>query len=284
MDSFWKNRTFRHWQTNQKILAKLYKLNLKTTASPPPSYFTHLLMRFSCSNKYSKLYILISWITTFSLTGINSSRGMTDYSRTSPAIINQKLIKTGLLSQQNQQLSSPQHQQQAGFKPKPSLLKQPLSSINSNYILNRNNNNYDLPHQPQQIYRGRTLSTVGQRVSGDLHLNESLSSEALKTNVQIVLKNLQNALINSQDSLNHSSTSSLQDRFQFLNIFSSSDERACEKNNRIQNLRNLRKMSTSPADCDNTNNNMGPPSLLGCSFASDFTHDNSDYQWFVDYG
>jgi hypothetical protein len=209
---------------------------------------------------------------------------MTDYSRTNPAAIKQKLIKTGLLSQ-NQ--LSPQHQQ-AGFKPKPSLLKQPLSSINSNYILNRNNvnnNNYDLPHhqQPQQIYRGKTLSSANQRVSGDLHLNESLSSEALKTNVQIVLKNLQNALINSQDSLNQS-TSSLQDRFQFLNIFSSSDERSSE-NNRIQNLRNFRKMSTSPADCDNTNNNMGhPPSLLGCSFASDFTHDNSDYQWFVDYG
>jgi hypothetical protein len=204
---------------------------------------------------------------------------MTDYSRTSPAVIKQKLIKTGLLSQHQ---LSPQHQQ-AGFKPKPSLLKQPLSSINSNYISNRNNNNnYDLP--PQQIYRGRTLSSVGQRVSGDLNLNESLSSEALKTNVQIVLQNLQNALINSQDSLNQS-TSSSQDRFQFLNIFSSSNERSIENNNRIQNLRNLRKMSTSPADCDNTNNNnMGPPSLLGCSFASDFTHDNSDYQWFVDYG
>jgi hypothetical protein len=24
--------------------------------------------------------------------------------------------------------------------------------------------------------------------------------------------------------------------------------------------------------------------MLGCSFASDFTHDNSDYQWFIDYG
>lgn len=206
---------------------------------------------------------------------------MNDYSTThNPAIIKQKLIKTGLLS--SHQPQSPQHRQ-TGFRPKPPLLKQPLSSINSNYILNNraniNNNNYDFQ---QHVTRGRTSLSTGQRLSGDLDVNtESLSSEALKTNVQIVLKNLQDALVNSQDSLNQSST--FQDRFQFLNIFSSSDDRSIE-NHRVKNLRNLRKMSASPADCDNTNNNMGPPSLLGCSFASDFTHDNSDYQWFVDYG
>lgn len=207
---------------------------------------------------------------------------MNDYpTPNNPAFIKQKLIKTGLLS--SHQPSSPQHRQ-SSFRPKPPLLKQPLSSINSNYVLNNqniNNNNYDLHHHQQQINRGRTLSSAGQRLSGDLDLNSnSLSSEALKRNVQIVLKNLQDALINSQDSLNQSST--FNDRLQFLNIFSSSSDDRSIENQRVQNLRNLRKMSLSPADCDNTNNNMGP--LLGCSFASDFTHDNSDYQWFVDYG
>lgn len=210
---------------------------------------------------------------------------MNDYStKHNPAFIKQKLIKTGLLS--SHQPPSPQHRQ-TGLRPKQPLLKQPLSSINSNYILNNRNNiannNNSINYDFQPINRGRTLSSAGQRLSGDLDLNtESLSSEALKTNVQIVLKNLQDALVNSQDTLNQSSA--FQEHLQFLNIFSSSGDRSSIENHRVKNLRNLRKMSASPADCDNTNNNMGPPSLLGCSFASDFTHDNSDYQWFVDYG
>jgi hypothetical protein len=195
---------------------------------------------------------------------------MTDYSTNQPAV-KSKLIKTGLLSQ-------PTHQQ-AGFKPKPSLLKQPLSSINNNYILNQNNcninNNYE---RQQQLYRTRTVS--GQRSAR----NEAhLSDDALKSNVQIVLNNLQNALLNQQKT---QQDAKYQDRFQYLNIFGEQSPPATgvANNQRNCNYQNLRKMSTSPAECDNTNNNMGPASMLGCSFASDFTHDNSDYQWFVDYG
>lgn len=200
---------------------------------------------------------------------------MTDYSTHQPAAVKSKLIKTGLLSYQ------PQHQQ-AGFKPKPSLLKQPLSSINTNYIVNTNNNNND--RQPQ-FNRTRTLQR-NARIGNESHLNDGLSDDALKSNVQIVLNNIQNALLNQQR--NHHDTT-YQDRFQYLNIFGepsppSSGGASFASNQRNFNYQNLRKMSTSPADCDNTNNNMGPASMLGCSFASDFTHDNSDYQWFVDYG
>lgn len=205
---------------------------------------------------------------------------MTDYSTNQPAV-KSKLIKTGLLSQQ------PPHQQ-AGFKPKPSLLKQPLSSINTNYILNQNNcninNNYD---RQQQFNRTRTLSQQRNGRNGnEAHLNDGLSDDALKTNVQIVLNNLQNALLNQQKT---HQDATYQDRFQYLNIFGeqsppSSGGVFSANNQRNCNYQNLRKMSTSPAECDNTNNNMGPASMLGCSFASDFTHDNSDYQWFVDYG
>lgn len=45
------------------------------------------------------------------------------------------------------------------------------------------------------------------------------------------------------------------------------------------------KMLSSPESDCNSNPHIGGP-LLGCSIASsqDFTHDNSDYQWFIDYG
>lgn len=200
---------------------------------------------------------------------------MTDYSTNQPAV-KSKLIKTGLLSQ-------PPHQQ-AGFKPKPSLLKQPLSSINNNYILSQNNSNINNNYErQQQLYRTRTLSSQRNIRNG----NEAhLSDDALKTNVQIVLNNLQNALLN-QEKTHHDAT--YQDRFQYLNIFGEQSPPSTggvfvANNQRHCNNQNLRKMSVSPAECDNTNNNMGPASMLGCSFASDFTHDNSDYQWFVDYG
>jgi hypothetical protein len=194
---------------------------------------------------------------------------MSDHSTTQPAV-KSKLIKTGLLSQQTQH-------QQAGFKPKPSLLKQPLSSINTNYILNQNNNNYDR-QQTRTSCQPRNA-----RVGADPHLNDGLTDDALKSNVQIVLNNIQNALLNQRKG---QKDVTYQDRFQYLNIFGEQSpptgDAAIQRNCSYQNLR---RMSTSPADCDNTNNNnMGPASMLGCSFASDFTHDNSDYQWFVDYG
>jgi len=200
---------------------------------------------------------------------------MTDNSTQRPATVkNTKLIKTGLLSQQ-------QHHQQAGFLQKPSLLKQPLSSLNTNYILNNQNNNnnyYDQKH-------------VYQKRQPLCHELKDLTEDALKNNVQIVLNNIQNALLNQQQQQEQQQQQDYyQDQFQYLNIFGSHSPPNKSYNNQQQVIINqirskTKKMSTSPADCDNTNNNnMGPTSILGCSFASDFTHDNSDYQWFIDYG
>lgn len=196
---------------------------------------------------------------------------MTDYSN-KPA--NTKLSKTGLLSHHQQQ------QQQLGYHTKPALLKQPLSSINTNYnTLNTCNNNNNVPaHVPQQQQHFNRTRTLQQQQRNARNLNGSdieLSDDSLKSNVQIVLKNIQNALLlnskKEQQQYQQENTNYNQDCFHYLNIF---------------NNNKTRTMSTSPADCDNTNNNMGPTSMLGCSFASsqDFTHDNSDYQWFVDYG
>lgn len=229
----------------------------------------------SCLHKINVFFLFY-----YHQTGINSYRGMTDYSTNQPAAVKSKLIKTGLLSHQLQQ------HQQAGFKPKPSLLKQPLSSINTNYILNQNNcnnNNYD---RQQQFNRTRTIQQRSGRVGNESHLSNGLSDDALKSNVQIVLNNIQNALLNQKKC---QQDVKYQDRFQYLNIFGdqspTSSGGSVTNNQRNCHHHNVRKMSTSPADCDNTNNNnMGPASMLGCSFASDFTHDNSDYQWFVDYG
>jgi uncharacterized protein YjiS (DUF1127 family) len=196
---------------------------------------------------------------------------MTDNSTNQPAAVKSKLIKTGLLSQQ----------QQASFQPKaPSLLKQPLSSLNNNILNAQNNNNY---YYDQQHYlQAKALQQQQQRQQR--HDLNKLSDDALKSDVQIVLNNIQNALLNQQKQQQQQELQ--QDRFQYLNIFGGQSP-PTRGNNGIRQAKNLaRKMSVSPADCDNTNNNnmMGPTSMLGCSFASDFTHDNSDYQWFVDYG
>lgn len=173
---------------------------------------------------------------------------MTEYSN-KPAT--NKLTKTGLYQTQhnhnnNHQPQSPHHQ-----KSKASLLKHPLA-VNS----------------PQKQNRTKTVHQKNQRNVGTISAAD-LSDESLKTNVQIVLNNINNAL-----------KEPLQQRYQSLannnlNIFG-----------KFANSKSTKRMS-SPAECDNTNNNtMGPLSMLACSFASsqDFTHDNSDYQWFVDYG
>lgn len=223
-------------------------------------------------------------------TGINSSyRGMTDNSTNQPATVKSKLIKTGLLS--------PHHHQQAGFQPKPSpLLKQPLSSLNTNHLNQNNNNNnnyyYEKPNNPC-CYQSKPVQRnvlSDRNVKAEQH---QLSDDALKNDIQIVLNNIQNALLNQQKVRQQQQQQQQdqfyqhQDRFKHLNIFggspvspSNSDTAINQRNSNKNNNLYLRKMSMSPAECDNTNNN----NMLGCSIASDFTHDNSDYQWFIDYG
>lgn len=143
---------------------------------------------------------------------------MTDFSAKAASKTN-----LGLLSQ-----NSPRH------------LKQPLSTLDTNFSNACNNNN----------------------VSHKRPLKTDLNDDALKTNVQIVLQNINNALLTQKQP----TQKELKPRHNNLNIFAKFGQ----------------KIMSSPADCDSTNNN----NMLGCSIASsqDFTHDNSDYQWFVDYG
>ncbi len=91
----------------------------------------------------------------------------------------------------------------------------------------------------------------------DQKLFTELTESNLKSNVQIVLKNLNKNILR--------------------NYF----------NERVNNNSD-KKMSSPESDC---NSNIGGGGFimsgpLGCSIASsqDFTHDNSDYQWFLDYG
>lgn len=82
---------------------------------------------------------------------------------------------------------------------------------------------------------------------------EQLTDDCLKSNVEIVLNNINRDYKALKE-------------FLLLN----------DKMNK-SNLKS--NMSTPESDC---NSNMGP---LGTSISSqDFTHDNSDYQWFLDYG
>lgn len=85
---------------------------------------------------------------------------------------------------------------------------------------------------------------------------EQLTDDCLKSNVEIVLNNINRDYKALKE-------------FLILN----------EKMNKSNLKGGLSNMSTPESDC---NSNMGP---LGCSISSqDFTHDNSDYQWFLDYG
>lgn len=80
---------------------------------------------------------------------------------------------------------------------------------------------------------------------------EQLTDDCLKSNVEIVLNNINRDYKALKE-------------FLILN----------DKMNK-----GLSNMSTPESDC---NSNIGP---LGSSISSqDFTHDNSDYQWFLDYG
>lgn len=82
---------------------------------------------------------------------------------------------------------------------------------------------------------------------------EQLTDDCLKSNVEIVLNNINRDYKALKE---------------FLILNDKMNKGGC-----------LSNMSTPESDC---NSNMGP---LGSSISSqDFTHDNSDYQWFLDYG
>lgn len=102
-------------------------------------------------------------------------------------------------------------------------------------------------------------------------ISNQLTDSNLKYNVQIVLDNLKrNAvektyLLNDKTNTNTNSDNG-NGNFIYRNLIGGT-------------------MSSPESDC-NSNPHGGPIQQLACSIASshDFTHDNSDYQWFLDYG
>lgn len=118
-----------------------------------------------------------------------------------------------------------------------------LSHLYPQHNLNYQNNN--------------EINFLNQKKNLNNETFEQLTDDCLKSNVEIVLNNINRDYKALKE-------------FLILN----------EKMNK-SNLKGgcLSNMSTPESDC---NSNMGP---LGSSISSqDFTHDNSDYQWFLDYG
>lgn len=143
-------------------------------------------------------------------------------------------------------------------------LKRPLSSANTKLLLVENSSlNGNIFPQQKQHHRLQTAANTTpttQLLIDHYELNE----ETLKNNVQIVLQNINQNYNNVLKEL----TLDEQQNVNFCSDFSA--------------------MSSSPeSDCNSNpyclQNTMMP---IGCSIASsqDFTHDNSDYQWFLDYG
>lgn len=145
----------------------------------------------------------------------------------------------------------------------PQQIKRPFS--NSNSFFNQTNNGgcgyttptqhyYNTNHQQHFINDDDRKSLQYYQNAID---DDELTEESIKTNVQIVLNNINR----NYNKLKHF----------ILN----------EKVNNNALNGGLNMISSPESDC---NSNMGGP--LGCSIASshDFTHDNSDYQWFLDYG
>lgn len=120
-----------------------------------------------------------------------------------------------------------------------------------------------LPKQNNAVHPSKPPQKI--KIGASTGLNE-LSDDFLKRNCNIILKNIDNCFYGGKEK-------HLQ---RYLYDVSTNNQNL----ERLKNS-NFLKMS-SPAECDTTNNNMGPPSILNCSVASsqDFTHDNSDYQWF----
>lgn len=137
--------------------------------------------------------------------------------------------------------------------------------------------NYGIPNFLNQT----TYSSFDEKsfINNDGLYDDELTEENLQKNVQIVLNNLDrysNALrsiiLNDQTNLNYN-----------LNNYNNYNN-----NNSSINMANI---LSSPESDYNSNATHHPSSFghlnLNCSIASsshDFTHDNSDYQWFLDYG
>lgn len=126
-----------------------------------------------------------------------------------------------------------------------------------------------------------------------------LTDSHLKYNVHIVLENLKRSAEktylhdNANSNCNNNNSHIPQKRSSNNinnnnNIVSNQTQNNSTVDNSQSHLKNVNsaggKMSSPESDC-NSNVHANPLQLLASSIASshDFTHDNSDYQWFLDY-
>jgi hypothetical protein len=134
--------------------------------------------------------------------------------------------------------------------------KRPLLAANLNSLKNiRNNCNNNNNNNNNSNYTPKSQSTTGV-------VKNELSVETIRNNVQIVLNNIQRNAIKQQ-----------------------------QQQQMLRSANGGGGMMTSPESDFNSNlyslgATTAAATMLGCSIASshDFTHDNSDYQWFLDYG
>lgn len=220
-----------------------------------------------------------------------------------------------VLSQQNQYLLNHNHNHNHQQQHRPlivskqnSPIRRPLASNanfwpnnNNNNNSNNNNNNNNNVHTTTPTGTLSAGSTAAHRFF-DGGSNEDadglLNDENLKTNVQIVLDNinrnyhaLREQILsnhhnstknnNNNGSTNHQATSNTVALLQRLQSVSQHLKRTITVG---QQQPGAGKMAATSPDSDSNCNPYMPP--LSCSIASsqDFSHDYSDYQWFMDYG
>lgn len=164
------------------------------------------------------------------------------------------------------------------------LVSLPLKNRNTNIRRNQHNpntpNNFIVNQSQQQLQHPCKLDNGKQQQQFDCNKNRNgqnnianennnkfiqyeLNDDDLKTNVQIVLNNINK-------------------NYNLLKEYII-NEKLNKNNNNIINTNTI--MSSPESDCNSNPYKMAPLGGL-CSIASsqDFTHDNSDYQWFLDYG
>jgi len=135
--------------------------------------------------------------------------------------------------------------------------KRPLLAANLNSLKNIrnncNNNNYNNNNNTQKP---------------QFTVKNELSEETIRNNVQIVLNNIQRNAIKQQQQ---------QHQHMLKSANGGGGMMTSPESDFNSNLYSLGATTTTAA---------ATAAMLGCSIASshDFTHDNSDYQWFLDYG
>lgn len=159
-----------------------------------------------------------------------------------------------------------------------------FSHTGTKFVRGMTENSNEKLHLPQfypQISRHLTSpNSIFNDASSGLCPNASgqLTESNLRYNVQVVFNNLKRTAA-AAAAAKTASAASATTATPIKSTFSSSGKN-------INN--NFKNMSSPDADL-NSNPQVGQQAqlaALGCSIASshDFTHDNSDYQWFLDYG